>query len=73
MDDPQPIRTGDGDLSGQQSSDADRVQRKAKELISGPERADTNRRWQAENATAITSSNEWVRKYGLPLAHYRLF
>lgn len=29
--------------------------------------------WQAENAEAIRSSNEYVRKNGLPLAKYRLF
>ncbi|MBH9538299.1 type II toxin-antitoxin system CcdA family antitoxin [Novosphingopyxis sp. YJ-S2-01] len=31
------------------------------------------RRWQEENRTAIESSNEYVRKHGLPLARYRQF
>lgn len=30
-------------------------------------------RWLAENAQAIASSNEWVERNGLPLAHYRQF
>ncbi len=29
--------------------------------------------WQEENRAAIESSNEYVRKHGLPLAKYRLF
>lgn len=31
------------------------------------------RRWQAENAEAIASSNAYVEKHGLPLAKYRQF
>lgn len=31
------------------------------------------KRWLAENAKAIASSNEWVERNGLPLARYRLF
>ncbi|MBZ9675607.1 type II toxin-antitoxin system CcdA family antitoxin [Mesorhizobium sp. ES1-1] len=31
------------------------------------------RRWQEENKQAIESSNEYVRRNGLPLAKYRLF
>lgn len=29
--------------------------------------------WQAENAEAIASSNEWVERNGLPLSRYRQF
>lgn len=29
--------------------------------------------WKEENREAIESSNEYVRKHGLPLARYRLF
>ena len=29
--------------------------------------------WKLENREAIASSNEYVRKHGLPLARYRLF
>ncbi len=29
--------------------------------------------WKIENAEAIESSNEYVRKHGLPLAKYRMF
>lgn len=36
-------------------------------------RAERERRWLAENADAIASSNAWVEKHGLPLARYRLF
>jgi antitoxin CcdA len=30
-------------------------------------------RWRTENADALTSSNGYVEKGGLPLAHYRRF
>lgn len=30
-------------------------------------------RWKAENRQALESSNEYVRRHGLPLAKYRLF
>ncbi|RUY20924.1 post-segregation antitoxin CcdA, partial [Mesorhizobium sp. M7A.F.Ca.CA.001.13.2.1] len=30
-------------------------------------------RWQEENKQAIESSNEYVRRNGLPLAKHRLF
>lgn len=29
--------------------------------------------WMNENAAAIESSNGWVEKHGLPLAHHRQF
>lgn len=29
--------------------------------------------WKRENREAIESSNEYVRKHGLPLAKYRMF
>ena len=29
--------------------------------------------WLEENREALESSNEWVRKHGLPLAKYRQF
>lgn len=32
-----------------------------------------SRRWLLENREAIESSNEYVRRNGLPLAKYRLF
>ncbi|MER8444476.1 type II toxin-antitoxin system CcdA family antitoxin [Mesorhizobium sp. M1066] len=35
--------------------------------------AEKTRRWQEENKEAIESSNEYVRRNGLPLAKYRLF
>lgn len=30
-------------------------------------------RWQAENAAALASSNDWVATHGLPLARHRPF
>lgn len=30
-------------------------------------------RWKKENATALASSNAYVEKHGLPLAHFRQF
>jgi antitoxin CcdA len=35
--------------------------------------AEETRRWQEENKEAIQSSNEYVRRNGLPLAKHRLF
>jgi antitoxin CcdA len=29
--------------------------------------------WQAENAAALASSNDWVAAHGLPLARHRQF
>lgn len=30
-------------------------------------------RWQAENAAALASSNDWVAAHGLPLSRHRPF
>ena len=49
------------------------VSRIAEEAISDAVRAERNRRWKEENREALQSSNEWVRKNGLPLAKYRPF
>lgn len=49
------------------------VSRIAEEAISDAVRAERNRRWKKENREALESSNEWVRKNGLPLAKYRPF
>lgn len=49
------------------------VSRVAEEAIADAVRAEKNRRWKEENREAMESSNEWVRKNGLPLAKYRLF
>jgi antitoxin CcdA len=40
----------------------------AKEL-----KAERERQWLEENADAIRASNDYVEKYGLPLAKYRQF
>ena len=36
-------------------------------------KAERRRRWQAENAEAIESSNQWLRDQGLPLGQFRRF
>ncbi len=36
-------------------------------------KAEKERRWKQENADAIKASNDYVAKYGLPLAKYRMF
>lgn len=36
-------------------------------------KAERERQWLEENAEAIRSFNEWIRKNGLPLAKYRRF
>ncbi len=36
-------------------------------------RKERGEEWKRENREAIESSNDYVRKHGLPLARYRLF
>lgn len=36
-------------------------------------RAEKERLWRIENAEAIAAANDYVDKYGLPLAKYRMF
>lgn len=49
------------------------ISRAAEAGIAEAVRAEKTRRWQEENREAIESSNEYVRRNGLPLAKYRLF
>jgi len=35
--------------------------------------AEKGRRWKEENAEAIRSMNDWVKKNGIPLAQFRQF
>ncbi len=49
------------------------ISRAAEEGIAKAIAAEKARRWQAENKEAIESSNEYVRRNGLPLAKHRLF
>ncbi|MET2832673.1 type II toxin-antitoxin system CcdA family antitoxin [Mesorhizobium shangrilense] len=49
------------------------ISRAAEEGIAKAIAAEKTRRWQAENKEAIESSNEYVRRNGLPLAKHRLF
>jgi antitoxin CcdA len=49
------------------------ISRAAEAGIAEAVRAEKIRRWQEENREALESSNEYVRRNGLPLAKYRLF
>ncbi len=49
------------------------ISRAAETGIETAVRAEKERLWQVENAEAIQSSNDYVEKYGLPLAKYRVF
>ena len=49
------------------------MSRAAEQGIAKAISAEKTRRWQEENKEAIESSNEYVRRNGLPLAKYRLF
>ncbi|CCV04839.1 conserved hypothetical protein [Mesorhizobium metallidurans STM 2683] len=49
------------------------MSRAAEEGIAKAISAEKTRRWQEENREAIESSNDYVRRNGLPLAKYRLF
>ncbi|MER8386830.1 type II toxin-antitoxin system CcdA family antitoxin [Mesorhizobium sp. M0166] len=49
------------------------ISRAAEEGIAKAISAEKGRRWQEENKGAIDSSNDYVRRNGLPLAKHRLF
>jgi antitoxin CcdA len=49
------------------------MSRAAEQGISKAISAEKTRRWQEENKEAIESSNDYVKRNGLPLAKYRLF
>lgn len=49
------------------------ISRAAEESIAKAVSDEKSRRWLLENKEAIESSNEYVRRNGLPLAKYRLF
>ncbi|GLQ10243.1 hypothetical protein GCM10007913_21750 [Devosia yakushimensis] len=49
------------------------ISRAAEAGIETAVRAEKERLWQVENAEAIQSSNNYVEKYALPLAKYRVF
>ncbi len=49
------------------------MSRAAEQGIAQAISAEKTRRWQEENKAAIESSNDYVRRNGLPLAKYRLF
>ncbi|RVD60887.1 post-segregation antitoxin CcdA [Mesorhizobium sp. M2D.F.Ca.ET.185.01.1.1] len=49
------------------------MSRAAEQGIAKAISAEKTRRWQEENKEALESSNEYVRRNGLPLAKYRLF
>ncbi|MFK4812560.1 type II toxin-antitoxin system CcdA family antitoxin [Devosia sp. ZW T5_3] len=49
------------------------ISRAAETGIETAVRAEKERLWQVENTEAIQSSNDYVEKYGLPLAKYRVF
>ncbi|WP_244619955.1 type II toxin-antitoxin system CcdA family antitoxin [Mesorhizobium sp. NFR06] len=49
------------------------MSRAAEQGIAKAISAEKTRRWQEENKEALESSNECVKRNGLPLAKYRLF
>lgn len=49
------------------------VSRAAEAGIEEAVRKARSEQWLAENREALESSNEYVRKHGLPLAKYRMF
>ncbi|MBZ9776432.1 type II toxin-antitoxin system CcdA family antitoxin [Mesorhizobium sp. CO1-1-8] len=70
----QPVNTS---IDSQLISDAKalgiNISRAAEEGIAKAISAEKTRRWQEENKEAIESSNEYVRRNGLPLAKHRPF
>ncbi|WP_028971017.1 type II toxin-antitoxin system CcdA family antitoxin [Novosphingopyxis baekryungensis] len=49
------------------------LSRAAEEGLRKAVAAEKGRRWLEENRAAIESSNDYIRKHGLPLAKYRQF
>ncbi|MDX8457067.1 type II toxin-antitoxin system CcdA family antitoxin [Mesorhizobium sp. VK9D] len=49
------------------------MSRAAEQGIAKAISAEKTRRWQEENKAALESSNDYVKRNGLPLAKYRLF
>ncbi|RWK05433.1 type II toxin-antitoxin system CcdA family antitoxin [Mesorhizobium sp.] len=49
------------------------ISRAAEQGIAKAISAEKTRRWQEENKQALESSNDYVKRNGLPLAKYRLF
>lgn len=49
------------------------VSRAAEEGLARAVAQEKARRWKDENHAALESSNEYVRKHGLPLEKYRVF
>ncbi len=49
------------------------MSRAAEQGIAKAISAEKTRRWQEENKEAIESSNDYVKRNGLPLAKHRLF
>ncbi|TIS50726.1 MAG: post-segregation antitoxin CcdA [Mesorhizobium sp.] len=49
------------------------MSRAAEQGIAKAISAEKTRRWQEENKKALESSNDYVKRNGLPLAKYRLF
>ncbi|WP_192385252.1 type II toxin-antitoxin system CcdA family antitoxin [Mesorhizobium silamurunense] len=49
------------------------MSRAAEQGIAKAISAEKTRRWQEENKEALESSNDYVKRNGLPLAKYRLF
>ncbi|MDX8479273.1 MULTISPECIES: type II toxin-antitoxin system CcdA family antitoxin [Mesorhizobium] len=49
------------------------MSRAAEQGIAKAISAEKTRRWQEENKQALESSNDYVKRNGLPLAKYRLF
>ena len=49
------------------------LSRAAEEGIAARTKAAKAEAWRRENAEAIAATNDYVEKYGLPLAEYRTF
>ena len=75
---PKPLRQSvNTSIDSQLISDAKalgiNISRAAEAGIAKAIAAEKTRRWQEENKEAIESSNEYVRRNGLPLAKHRPF
>lgn len=79
MNEPSPVRRRptnvslDPDLVDEAKALGVNLSRACESGLQAELKAERWRRWRAENADAIESSNQWVRENGLPLARFRQF
>jgi len=63
----------DSDLLAEAKALKINVSQAAERGIAQTLKAERERRWKEENKEALEAANDYLKKYGLPLARYRQF